>query len=127
MKDEKSLVEDEWLQYATDDLESARLLLEKSDNYHISAYHSHQTIEKLFKWFLLKKGKKFPFIHDLKELFRQISEVAKVESLFKDVSYVDDLYPQLRYPTGEQVTQEEAQKSLIIAEKFNKIIRSLAE
>ena len=28
--------------------------------------------------------------------------------MFDDISYIDDLYPQLRYPTGEQITREEA-------------------
>lgn len=117
MKDEKQLVADEWLQFAKDDLESAKIILKESDNYHIAVYHAHQAIEKLFKWFLLKSGQRFPFIHDLKELFRFVSNLGKLALQFDDITYIDDLYPQLRYPTGENITKEEAEKSLIIAEK----------
>jgi len=124
MADEKKLLENEWLQHAQDDLESAQIILKESDNYHISAYHSHQSIEKLFKWSLLKNGQKFPFIHDLKELFRLVAKAAKIEDKFEDILFVDDLYPQLRYPTGEQITREEAEKSLTIAKNIFKILRT---
>ncbi|MBI5399401.1 HEPN domain-containing protein [Candidatus Saganbacteria bacterium] len=128
MEDEKSLVIDEWLQYAIDDLESAKLILEKSDNYHISVYHSHQAVEKIFKWVLLKNDRRFPFIHDLKELFRLACEVVSIKGtkdIFEDIYFLDDLLPQLIYPTGEKVTSEEAHKSLIIAEKICQLIRNL--
>lgn len=67
MDDEKQILENELLQYAEDDLESARIILKESDNYH---------------------------------------------------------NPQLRYPTGEQITREEAEKSLAIAEKIFKLFKS---
>lgn len=122
MADEKGVLEGEWLQYAKDDLESAKILLQKSDNYHISAYHSHQAIEKLFKWLLLKNDQKFPFIHDLKELLRLLGNVLSIESYFEEISFIDDLYPQLRYPTGEEITKEEAAKSFEAAEKIFKAL-----
>ena len=124
MADEKQLLEKEWLQHAQDDLESAQIILKESNNYHISAYHSHQALEKLFKWFLLKNGQKFPFIHDLKELFRLIVKPAKIDDKFEEISFIDDLYPQLRYPTGEQITREEAERSLVIAESIFKLLKS---
>ncbi|MBI5700267.1 HEPN domain-containing protein [Candidatus Saganbacteria bacterium] len=120
MKDERQLVADEWLQFAKDDLESAKIILKESDNYHITVYHTHQSIEKLFKWFLLKNKQRFPFIHDLKELFRSINNIKKLSLQFDDITYIDDFYPQLRYPTGENITKEEAEKSLIIVEKVFK-------
>jgi HEPN domain-containing protein len=122
MSDEKQRLENEWLQHSKDDLESSRIIFRESDNYHIAAYHAHQATEKLFKWFLLKNGRKFPFIHDLKELFRLVCRTEKLDDLFEDVSFIDDLYPQLRYPTGEQVTRDEAKKSLAIAEKIFNVI-----
>ncbi|OGB87821.1 hypothetical protein A3H38_03760 [candidate division WOR-1 bacterium RIFCSPLOWO2_02_FULL_46_20] len=121
MENEKQILENEWLQHAKDDLESAQIILKESKNHHISAYHSHQAVEKIFKWYLLKNGRKFPFIHDLKELFRLVSKISKIEDLFDDISYIDDLSPQLRYPTGEQITREEAEKSLALAEKIFKL------
>lgn len=124
MEDEKRALEGEWLQLAKDDLESAQIILRESDNYHISAYHSHQAVEKALKWRLLKNDQKFPFIHDLKELFRLVSKIIKIESLFEDISFLDDLYPQLRYPTGEQISREEAEKAVLIAEKILTLLSS---
>lgn len=117
MRDEKNILIEEWLQYAKDDLESAKVILKETDNYHISVYHSHQAIEKLFKWFLLKNNHKFQFIHDIKELYRLVSQLKKTD-IFEDIYYIDDLYPLLRYPTGEKITNDEAKKSLKIAEKI---------
>ena len=122
-KNENEIVWDEWRQFAFDDLESAKIILKESDNYHISAYHAHQAVEKTLKWFLMKSGKKFPFIHDLKELFRLVDRQKAVENILDDVLYLDNLYPQLRYPTGEKITLEEAQKCLVAADKIvNKMI-----
>ncbi|MDI6731572.1 MAG: HEPN domain-containing protein [Candidatus Margulisbacteria bacterium] len=115
MKNENEIMLGEWLQFAKDDLESAEVILKKTDNYHISVYHSHQTLEKIFKWFLLKNGQKFPFIHDLKELFKRVCEIQKLENFLDDILFIDNLYPQLRYPTGDKVAKEDAEKSLKIA------------
>lgn len=126
MKNEREIMQEEWLKFAKDDLESAEVILRETDNYHISVYHSHQAIEKVFKWFLLKNGKQFPFIHDLKELLRFVCEVTDLSNLLDDISFIDDLYPQLRYPTGDEMFKEEAQKSLEIAKKIFKLITKKA-
>lgn len=122
MRNEEETMREEWLQYAKDDLESAGVILRETDNYHISVYHSHQAIEKIFKWFLLKNEKQFPFIHDLKELLHLVCKVKDMSNLLEDVSFIDDLYPQLRYPTGDEMSKEEAQKSLEIAKKIFELI-----
>lgn len=106
---------EEWLQFAKDDLESAEVVFNKTDNHHISVYHSHQAVEKLFKWFILKNSQKFPFTHDLRVLLNIVCTIQNFANLLEDVLYLDNLYPQLRYPTGEKVSQEEAEKSLKIA------------
>lgn len=120
--EEKETMCREWLQYAKDDLESAEIILNRSDNYHISVYHSHQAIEKTFKWFLLKNDQKFPFIHDIKELFGLVCGIKNLEKFLKDISFIDDLYPRLRYPTGEETTKAEAEKSLKIAKKITSLL-----
>ena len=72
MKNENEIMLAEWLQYAKDDLESAEVVLKKTESYHISVYHSHQALEKIFKWFLLKDRQKFPFTHDLRVLLKTV-------------------------------------------------------
>jgi len=54
-----------WLEYASADIESAKILLETTHNYHIVTYHAHQAIEKVLKRYLFIHDKKFPFIHEL--------------------------------------------------------------
>lgn len=123
MTDEKKLLAKEWLGYAKDDLESAKVILKETENYHISVYHSHQAIEKIFKWFLLKNNKNFPFIHDIKELFRLVCKVKQInKDLLDGILYIDNLYPQLRYPTGEEVIKDDAQYSLTVAQKIFKVL-----
>ena len=118
MKNETAIMLEEWLQYAKDALESARIILEQTNNYHISLYHSHQAIEKAFKWFLLRSGQQFPFVHDLRELFKLACKISSINELLENILFVDNFYPQLRYPTGENITREEAQKALKIAENL---------
>ncbi|MFH1825663.1 MAG: HEPN domain-containing protein [bacterium] len=122
MKDEAQIMQQEWLQYAKDDLESAGVILAKTDNYHISVYHSHQAIEKLCKWFLLKNNQKFPFSHDLKQLFNLVCQVKDIKQLLEEILVIDNLYPQLRYPTGEKISKSEAEKCLKIADKVFAIL-----
>ena len=79
----------EWIQRAFDDLESAELLLKESDKYEISAYHSHQAIEKMIKAELIKNGETFRFIHDLNALFLQLFKGIKDQALFDEISFVN--------------------------------------
>jgi HEPN domain-containing protein len=115
---EKEKIIGEWEQRAADDLESAELILKETDNYEIAAYHAHQAIEKTIKAELLKKGKTFKFIHDLNVLVRQLYEERVDEALLEKVSLVNSLYPILRYPTGDFVSKEQAEKSVGIAKEI---------
>lgn len=116
----------EWIQRALDDLESAELILKESDKYEISAYHSHQAIEKMIKAELIRRGKTFRFIHDINALFTQLFKGAVGQELFDEISFVNSLYPRLRYPTGEYVQKEQAEQCLRIAKKIkDKLVISL--
>ena len=73
-----SINPEDWLEYSKADLESAKILLKETENYHIVAYHCQQAVEKIFKRFLLLKGKKFRFIHELDELLKDICEIKNI-------------------------------------------------
>ena len=60
-----SINPEEWLEYAKADIESAKILLAETENYHIVAFHCQQSVEKIFKRFLLIKTGEFPYIHEL--------------------------------------------------------------
>ena len=119
---EKVKVIQERADRAKDDLESAEIILKESDNYEISTYHSHQAIEKIIKTALLKKGEKFKFIHDLNILFQQLMGGKADLSIVEKISYVNSLYPMLRYPAGDKITKEQAKKSLAIANQVFELI-----
>lgn len=118
IKKEGKAVIGEWKQKALDDLESAEIILKESDNYEISVYHSHQAIEKFLKTELLKNGQTFKFIHDIDVLFEQVYGGKGDGSLAKKISYVNGLYPSLRYPFGDKVTKDQAIRSLSIAKEI---------
>ncbi|MCX5751914.1 MAG: HEPN domain-containing protein [Candidatus Saganbacteria bacterium] len=118
IEEEKQKIIGEWEQRADDDLESAEIILRESDNYDISAYHSHQAIEKLIKACLLRQGEPFKFIHDISTLFLQAFKNPGQEDMFEKISYINSLYPKLRYPSGDQTTKEQAEKCLQIAKEF---------
>jgi HEPN domain-containing protein len=115
---DKQLNEQEWLEYALADLSSAEILLNESVNYHIVVYHAHQAVEKIFKRFLLLKQGSFPFIHELVELLKKISESENNIDLLEDISFLMDLYVNVRYPHNNKITKEEALKSVEIAKKI---------
>lgn len=52
------------------------------------------------------------------ELKSEVSEFLPIKGLEDEVSFVNSLYPKLRYPTGEFVGLEEAEKCLEIARKI---------
>ena len=79
-------------------------------------------IEKIFKAAILKRGETFKFIHDLNMLFQQIFGSDYKGELLEKVSFVNSLYPMLRYPTGSRITKEQAGKCLEIAKAvFNEL------
>jgi HEPN domain-containing protein len=53
-----------WLQYASDDLKSAKVLLTEGI-YNISCFHSQQAVEKLFKAFIAACDQPIPRTHNL--------------------------------------------------------------
>ncbi|OGB87630.1 hypothetical protein A3J44_06185 [candidate division WOR-1 bacterium RIFCSPHIGHO2_02_FULL_45_12] len=112
---EKTKIIAEWRQRAADDLESAAVILRETDNYEISVYHAHQAVEKLLKAELMTCGKTFRFIHDLNALLDQVLEDRADEGITEKVSFLNSLYPRLRYPTGDEVSKLQAEKCLDIA------------
>jgi len=107
---------DDWLIKAEHDLESARILIQQTKNYDIVVYHSHQAIEKLFKWLLLVQNIKFPFVHDLILLAEMCLPVLSAPLSLEAIAYVNKLLPRTRYPLGDWISEEEARQSLKISE-----------
>lgn len=115
---EKKKIIQEWLDKAGADLESAEVLIKETDNYDIVAYHSHQAVEKYFKALLLENNIAFKYVHDLNALFLDVVGFLPTKPLEEEISFLNSLYPRLRYPTGELVAREDAEKCLKIAKKI---------
>ena len=117
--EQKKIIQ-EWLEKANADLHSAEIILKESKYYEITVYHAHQAVENFFKAKLLESGKTFKFIHDLNSLYFQVIEILPVREHEEDISFLNSLYPKLRYPTGEYVERDEAEKALSIARRIVK-------
>jgi HEPN domain-containing protein len=124
---EKKKIIGEWVRRAADDLESAKLILKETDSNEIAAYHAHQAIEKALKARLLSRGETFRFIHDLKVIFRQVFDPSGEPEALEKIVYVNALYPKLRYPTGDKITKEQAEKCVEAAEEIFSLLKALDE
>jgi len=111
---------DEWKCFAESDLDSARILIKESQNYHIVVFHSQQSVEKLLKWYILNSNRDIPYIHDLVVLLKLAKGNNPLPKLLEGASYLMDLYSTSRYPSGDQIGQEEAIDSINIANIFFK-------
>lgn len=114
----KNLNPEEWFIYAKADLESAEVILNNTENYHISAYHSHQAIEKLLKRFLIINHETFPFVHDLITLIKIVNQINQKQIDLEAISFVMDIYAASRYPQGDTISKEDAVKCLNIAKSI---------
>jgi len=124
-KKETELLLHEWSNYAYADLEAAHLILNQSENYHLSLYHSHQAIEKIMKWFLIVKQKEFPFVHDFEKLMPLIESYNDLSDYKNNLTKVNNFFPKLRYPSGDSITKKEAEFAYKTAENFLKFLSGL--
>ncbi len=118
--------EKDWLEYSIADLETAKSILENSDNYHISVFHSQQAIEKILKRKYIIKGQTFDFTHDINLLFRRLIVDASSNEdnkIFDKLSIVMELFSASKYPSGDRITQEDAQLAFSIAKEMVSLFR----
>ncbi len=89
----------EWIEYAQSDLKAAQMLCKNKRTLLLSAFHSHQVIEKMLKAFMLSQKGYAPDGHNIIFLCRS---AAKIEHGFVD--WIDECitlnnyYVQTRYP-----------------------------
>ena len=110
----------DWLRFAGEDLKAARKLCGDPDILpNIVGFHAQQAVEKSIKAVLLHAGTKFPFTHDLEELFALYA--ASGPKLPFDCDKLNDLTPYAthrRYPGYvHQPGVTEQQQLLALAEE----------
>ncbi len=68
----------DWLRFAEEDLKAARKLCGDPDILpNIVGFHAQQAVEKSIKALLIHAGAKFPFTHDLDELFHRYQRTGR--------------------------------------------------
>ncbi len=85
-----------WLVSAYADLKSIQYLLNDEFLTHIVAFHSQQTVEKIFKSLLVEIGQNVPKIHKLQTLADRVEHDIKVDD--EVIMILDELYVDSRYP-----------------------------
>jgi HEPN domain-containing protein len=94
-----------WFELASDDEESARILVRESASSDIAAYHFHQALEKILKGNIARATADIPRIHDLERLFRKAQSLGidVPEDAFDRVALIQAYYSDFRHPRGERI------------------------
>lgn len=90
-----------WIDYAQADLDAAQRLFQSPKptdwTYLLVLWHCHQTIEKMLKMLIIKKGKELLKIHDLPRLAK-LSEIKISEEEKQFLEDLNEFYLRPRYP-----------------------------
>ncbi len=119
MKDETH----EWIGYAEQDEQSARILLE-SHLYNPCLYHIQQSIEKCLKAVIVEHELQFQRTHSIQGLTNILTQAdIPVDIDEDDIDVIDSIYMPARYPLGSALPNFEpdqaiCQRCLSIAERI---------
>lgn len=92
----KKKITQKWIEYAERDLKVAQVLFNEKI-YETSAWHCHQSIEKILKAIIDAKNKRIPKIHDLVGLL-ELSEEILPKDLRIFINELNSYYLPPRYP-----------------------------
>lgn len=116
----------EWLNLASHDVDTAKLLIKENGHADIIIYHIHQAIEKMLKALLAKADKPIEKTHFLDKLLTQVLADYPSLSIISDQILAINLYlPKLRYPSGDKISFDEANAAFDHFQKIEKAIRKL--
>lgn len=116
----------DWVAYAEDDYEVARLLLRRRRPItHASCFHAQQCAEKYLKAVLVAKGALFPKTHDLITLDDLCTQAGVFVAVPEDkLSLLSSYATRVRYP-GDEPILEEAKDALATAAAVRRFVRKL--
>ena len=121
-----------WLQYAADDLKSAKVLLSEGV-YNIVCFHAQQAVEKLLKALIATFKQPIPRTHNLIRLHKICEDLLESEIKFSSekLLLLNDIYIDSRYPAdfgvlpSGQPSEQEAMIAYSNAKDIDKILRKL--
>ena len=118
-----------WLDNAQEDLIAAQILTANQRCYKLAAFHCQQTLEKVFKAYVLFKSKKLLDGHNLLWLCRQAMKIDKSFVDFMDESaLINHYYIESRYPSDflQEISDEHMNKIILsTTEVFNTICNKI--
>ena len=127
MLNKKKVYIEEWLNFAKEDLETAKTLLNSEYLFNRSiCYHCQQSAEKDLKAYIIYLDLPLNKTHNLIKLVDQISELDKeITHLQKAVEVLTDYIVTARYPDdSELITDEESKLAFNESEKINNYIKT---
>ena len=96
MKDETK----KWLEYADENLRSARLLLD-SELFNPCLQNVQQAVEKMLKALLVESAEKIKKTHSINELVSLLTEIGlNIDMTEDDCDLLDSIYLPSKYPLG---------------------------
>ena len=121
-----------WLQYAFDDIQSAKVLL-KEGIYNMVCFHSQQAVEKLFKSLISAHHQEIPRTHNLIRLHAICEDLFGSKLAIDDerLIFLTDVYIDSRYPADfgimpfGQPGKEEAKKAYNYASDIDALLRPI--
>jgi HEPN domain-containing protein len=111
-----------WIEQATEDLTSAKILF-KNERYYLVCFLSQQIAEKALKAVIYYDGEDIVLGHSVKNLIERVSNIdIKFKQLKDKLPILDSYYIPTRYPNGlpdgipaDVFTQEAAMNALELA------------
>lgn len=127
MLNKKKVYIEEWLNFAKEDLDTAKALLNGDLLFNRSiCYHCQQSAEKDLKAYIIYLDLPLNKTHNLIKLVDQISELDKeITHLQQAVEVLTDYIVTTRYPDdSDLIADEESKLAFKESEKINNYIRS---
>lgn len=120
----------EWFERGDRDIETAQLLYDEQGYTDVIAYHIQQAIEKYLKGYLVLKGQRPPWVHELDTLLNLVSKAEPdLYSPYIDLcEKATRYYFDERYPPGPpaEYSREEIKADLDLAWQLARVIRAKA-
>ena len=111
----------DWCLFANFDFEGARLIYGQRQLPSLVVFHCHAALEKALKALWVKHSNAIVKTHDLRRLLKDVATVESWVLEFIDgITYVHDFLDQVKYPTGDLCTQDDAMQCMVITESFFK-------
>jgi len=108
----------EWLNRARSSLAQARAE-HPAIYFEDRCFNAQQAAEKALKALLLRRGVRFPYVHDLEELLRLLQQSGEpIPPQIREAEQLTGYAVEARYPgLAEPVSREEYQEAVALAEK----------